>query len=125
MLYIIAFLLLWKSEERGRGRIYALGIMTSMLVVATAVSMFSRAVYLSLLHNSLLLRQHLIVDFIRALHAFLPGYTSGGAVQYYENLTEPLFLVKTVFYWLQTLIGDSVAVGPYLYPYLALPDDGS
>ncbi|KAH7906403.1 hypothetical protein BJ138DRAFT_1117604 [Hygrophoropsis aurantiaca] len=52
---------------------------------------------------------HLIVDFVRALQAFI-DHDAGSALAYYANLAQPLEVVKTVLYVMQTFVGDSVII---------------
>ncbi|KAH7912514.1 hypothetical protein BJ138DRAFT_1171904 [Hygrophoropsis aurantiaca] len=52
---------------------------------------------------------HLIVDFVRALQAFI-DHDTGSALAYYADLAHPLEIVKTALYVTQTFIGDSVIV---------------
>lgn len=52
----------------------------------------------------------MIIDFVRALQAFLLFRESLEPDEYYASLTDPLFIAKTIFYWFQTMLGDSVIV---------------
>lgn len=55
---------------------------------------------------------HIIIDFIRALDAFLlqKSEDQSSVAKYYGNLADPLFVSKTVLYWLQTMLGDSIII---------------
>lgn len=53
--------------------------------------------------------QHLILDIIRAIDAFVDG-PPGGALDYYNNLSNPLQAAKTAIYVLLTLVGDGFVV---------------
>ncbi|OJA13664.1 hypothetical protein AZE42_10221 [Rhizopogon vesiculosus] len=51
---------------------------------------------------------HLIIDFIRALEAFVFQVNTVGADGYYSNLALPLELAKMALYVTQTILADSV-----------------
>ncbi|KAJ8581851.1 hypothetical protein M405DRAFT_596975 [Rhizopogon salebrosus TDB-379] len=51
---------------------------------------------------------HLIINFIRALEAFIFQADTIGANAYYSNLASPLELAKMAFYITQTVLADSV-----------------
>ncbi|KAG1869673.1 hypothetical protein C8R48DRAFT_597627 [Suillus tomentosus] len=53
---------------------------------------------------------HLIIDFIRALEAFVLNVDTIGADAYYSNLASPLELAKTALYVTQPTVADSVLV---------------
>ncbi|KAG1814462.1 hypothetical protein EV424DRAFT_1541416 [Suillus variegatus] len=53
---------------------------------------------------------HLIIDFIRALEAFVLNVDTIGADAYYSNLASPLELTKTALYVTQPTVADSVLV---------------
>ncbi|OAX35343.1 hypothetical protein K503DRAFT_659978, partial [Rhizopogon vinicolor AM-OR11-026] len=51
---------------------------------------------------------HLIIDFIRALEAFVFQVNTIGADAYYSNLASPLELAKMALYVTQTILADSI-----------------
>ncbi|KAG1730861.1 uncharacterized protein EDB91DRAFT_744429 [Suillus paluster] len=53
---------------------------------------------------------HLIVDFVRALKAFIFKAGMIGATAYYSNFSLPLFLAKTAIYITQLTLADGVVV---------------
>lgn len=53
---------------------------------------------------------HLIIDFVRALEAFVLNVDTIGADAYYSNLASPLELTKTALYVTQPTVADSVLV---------------
>ncbi|KAG2053307.1 hypothetical protein BDR06DRAFT_460710 [Suillus hirtellus] len=53
---------------------------------------------------------HLVIDFIRALEAFVLNADTIGADAYYSNLASPLELAKTALYVTQPTVADSVLV---------------
>ncbi|ETW86388.1 hypothetical protein HETIRDRAFT_230432, partial [Heterobasidion irregulare TC 32-1] len=54
---------------------------------------------------------HLIIDFIRAAHAFITlGSPSGAAIEYFGEVSDGLFLAKSLLYLFQTLAGDSIII---------------
>ncbi|KAG1895482.1 uncharacterized protein F5891DRAFT_1252022 [Suillus fuscotomentosus] len=53
---------------------------------------------------------HLIIDFVRALEAFVLNADTIGADAYYSNLASPLELAKTALYVTQPTVADSVLV---------------
>ncbi|KAG1784614.1 uncharacterized protein HD556DRAFT_1302064 [Suillus plorans] len=53
---------------------------------------------------------HLIIDFIRALEAFVLNVDTIGADAYYSNLASPLELTKTALYITQPTVADSVLI---------------
>ncbi|KAG1784964.1 uncharacterized protein HD556DRAFT_1314632 [Suillus plorans] len=53
---------------------------------------------------------HLIIDFVRALEAFVLNVDTIGADAYYSNLASPLGLAKTALYVTQPTVADSVLV---------------
>ncbi len=65
----------------------------------------SRPMFLA--HTSL--KQHLILDILRATEAFVQ-LKDGGALGYYLNLSNPLQAAKTAIYVLLTLVGDGFVV---------------
>ncbi|KAI0318575.1 hypothetical protein OF83DRAFT_1291579 [Amylostereum chailletii] len=61
---------------------------------------------------------HLVVDFVRVVEAFIVNINEpGGAVAYYELLSNPLQVAKTVFYVTQTTIGDGMLIWRYYVVY--------
>ncbi|PBK67234.1 hypothetical protein ARMSODRAFT_1086201 [Armillaria solidipes] len=52
---------------------------------------------------------HLILDIIRAIEAFVE-LESGGALQYYSDLSNPLQAAKTAIYVTLTLVGDGFVI---------------
>ncbi|KAK0503646.1 hypothetical protein EDD18DRAFT_1098994 [Armillaria luteobubalina] len=52
---------------------------------------------------------HLILDIIRAIEAFVE-LQSGGALQYYSDLSNPLQAAKTAIYVILTLVGDGFVI---------------
>jgi hypothetical protein len=54
--------------------------------------------------------QHLIVDFVRALEAFVFKVNPLGADAYYSNLSSPLTLTSLALYVTQTALADGVVV---------------
>lgn len=91
--WITVHILFWNRKDGIRTGGFLLYVALFMLVLATA---------------------HLIIDFVRAINAFLllnpGGDSSDSADSYYGNLGDPLFIAKTVLYWSQTLCGDSVII---------------
>jgi hypothetical protein len=55
--------------------------------------------------------QHLIIDFVRALEAFIFNVDTTGADTYYSNLASPLELAKTALFITQPILADGVMVG--------------
>jgi hypothetical protein len=54
--------------------------------------------------------QHLNIDFVRALEAFVFDVPTTGAVGYYSNLASPLELAKTALFITQPILADGVMV---------------
>ncbi|THH14092.1 hypothetical protein EW146_g6201 [Bondarzewia mesenterica] len=86
-----------------------------MLALATAVSPLSPFV----LHDRVptlpfqipACFQHLIIDLSRAAYAFLDlAHDPGSADAYFGEVSNSLFLAKSILYFLQTLAGDSVII---------------
>ncbi|KAF8520315.1 hypothetical protein JB92DRAFT_2895741 [Gautieria morchelliformis] len=71
---------------------------THRIMFAIAISLFFLATV------------HIILDVVRILEAFvfLPDSIPGGPIGYLGNVSNPLFIAKTVVYVTQTLIGDSL-----------------
>ncbi|OJA18165.1 hypothetical protein AZE42_10619 [Rhizopogon vesiculosus] len=82
--WITLFILLKKS---GIQRELLIPVVTLLLCLATA---------------------HLIIDFIRALEAFIFQVNTIGADAYYSNLASSLELAKMTLYITQTILADSV-----------------
>jgi len=82
--WLTLFILLKKS---GIQRQLLIPVLTLFLCIATA---------------------HLIINFIRALEAFIFQAHTIGADAYYSNLASPLELAKMAFYITQTVLADSV-----------------
>ncbi|OAX35340.1 hypothetical protein K503DRAFT_373645 [Rhizopogon vinicolor AM-OR11-026] len=82
--WITLFILLKKS---GIQRELLISVATLLLCLATA---------------------HLIIDFIRALEAFVFQVNTIGADAYYSDLASPLELAKMTLYIIQTILADSV-----------------
>jgi hypothetical protein len=55
--------------------------------------------------------QHLIVDFVRILEAFVFNAGKITANAYYSDLAAPLEYAKTILYVTQTVLADCVLVG--------------
>ncbi|KAL4255312.1 hypothetical protein AB1N83_013908 [Pleurotus pulmonarius] len=98
LLYGIFFTLFWltlivlilrgESGRTQRRRLVPLGIV--MMIIATA---------------------HLIIDFVRVVQAFVAENNHPvDANGYYEMISHPLHVVKTIFYVTQTLLGDAVVI---------------
>lgn len=84
--WLTLFILL---KKRGVQRDLLLPVATLLLCIATA---------------------HLIIDFIRALEAFVFSVHTISADAYYSNLASPLELTKTALYITQPTIADAVLV---------------
>jgi hypothetical protein len=54
--------------------------------------------------------QHLIIDFIRALEAFVFKVDTTGASDYYSNFASPLFVASTALCVTQTILADAIVV---------------
>jgi hypothetical protein len=54
--------------------------------------------------------QHLIIDFIRALEAFIFKVDTIGASDYYSNFASPLFVASTALCVTQTILADAIVV---------------
>ncbi|KIK61183.1 hypothetical protein GYMLUDRAFT_590960 [Collybiopsis luxurians FD-317 M1] len=67
----------------------------------------------------LLATVHIIIDFVRILQAFVAGQPSSqeGGIAYYADLSNPLHVVKTVFYVTQTILGDGVMIWRFYVVY--------
>jgi hypothetical protein len=79
-----------------------------LLCVATAVSVIIKPLGRIAQHGGLL--QHLIIDFVRALEAFVFKVNTIGADAYYSNLASPLDLASKALYITQTTLADGVVV---------------
>ncbi|KAG2053308.1 hypothetical protein BDR06DRAFT_956601 [Suillus hirtellus] len=85
--YWLALVILLK--KRGIQRDLLIPVATLLLCIATA---------------------HLIINFVRALEAFVFNVDTIGADAYYSNLASPLGLVKTALYITQPTVADSVLI---------------
>ncbi len=65
----------------------------------------------------LFISQHLILDIVRAVQAFVDA--DGTALDYYSNLSNPLQAAKTAIYVILTLVGDGFAVSRCVLHLLA------
>lgn len=65
----------------------------------------------------LFISQHLILDIVRAVEAFVDA--DGTALDYYSNLSNPLQAAKTAIYVILTLVGDGFAVSRCILHLLA------
>jgi len=54
--------------------------------------------------------QHLVIDFVRALQAFVFQVHTIGVDAYYSQLSSPLELAKMTLYVTQTILADGVMV---------------
>jgi hypothetical protein len=54
--------------------------------------------------------QHLIIDFVRALEAFVFKVNTISASDYYSNFSSPLFVASTALCVTQTILADAIAV---------------
>ena len=63
--------------------------------------------------------QHLCFDVQRAIDGFIAhGRTETGTLDFYNNLSNPTHVGKSVIYITQTLVGDAFVVRPDQYPLL-------
>ncbi|KAG1895481.1 uncharacterized protein F5891DRAFT_668859 [Suillus fuscotomentosus] len=85
--YWLALVILLK--KRGIQRDLLIPVATLLLCIATA---------------------HLIINFVRALEAFVFNVDTIGADAYYSNLASPLGLAKTALYITQPTVADSVLI---------------
>ncbi|TFY73526.1 hypothetical protein EWM64_g10486 [Hericium alpestre] len=97
------------------GVFFTLCTITLIVLVRFRQSDNRRDGYLRLIAGIMLVlaTSHLILDFVRAVHAFVidrDELAPIGPAAYYESLNAPLFLAKTVLYWTQTMVGDGVIV---------------
>ncbi|KAG2156581.1 uncharacterized protein EDB93DRAFT_1127383 [Suillus bovinus] len=53
---------------------------------------------------------HLIIDFVRALDAFIFKVDTIGASDYYSNFSSPLFVASTALLITQTILADAIVV---------------
>ncbi|KAG0706878.1 hypothetical protein DFH29DRAFT_797637 [Suillus ampliporus] len=83
------FILLKKTKTGAIHRQLLIPVATLLLCIATA---------------------HMIVDFVRALEAFVFKANTIGANAYYSDFTLPLVLVKTAIYITQMTLADGVVV---------------
>ncbi|OJA13436.1 hypothetical protein AZE42_02289 [Rhizopogon vesiculosus] len=84
--WLMLFILLKKS---GIQRRLIIPVATLLLCIATA---------------------HLIIDFVRALEAFVFDVHTIGAVAYYSNLASPLELAKTALFITQPALADGILI---------------
>ncbi|KAF9488205.1 hypothetical protein BDN71DRAFT_1403590 [Pleurotus eryngii] len=85
---LLALLLRGDSGKTQRHRLVPLGIV--MMILATA---------------------HLIIDFVRAIQAFIAkDGRQTDAIAYYDTISHPLHIVKAVLYVTQTTLGDAVVI---------------
>lgn len=94
LFYGVFFTLYWLTlfillKKTGIQRQLLIPVGTMLLLIATA---------------------HLIVDFVRALEAFVFKVNTLGADAYYSNLGSPLALTSLALYVTQTAIADGVVV---------------
>ncbi|KAG2155520.1 hypothetical protein DEU56DRAFT_943206 [Suillus clintonianus] len=94
LLYGVFFTLYWFTlfillKKTGIQRQLILPVATLLLCIATA---------------------HLIVDFVRALEAFVFKVDTIGANAYYSNFASPLFVASMTLYITQTILADGIVV---------------
>lgn len=95
-------------KKTGFQRQLLIPVATLLLCVATAVSVIIKPLGRIAQHGGLL--QHLIIDFVRALEAFVFKVNTIGADAYYSNLASPLDLASKALYITQTTLADGVVV---------------
>jgi len=88
-LAFITVLVLLSRKENTRANKFLLLVLCLMTILATA---------------------HMVLDFVRALDAFLYQPGPNGASDFYNNLLDPWFLVKQILVLLQTVLGDGVNI---------------
>lgn len=54
--------------------------------------------------------QHLVIDFLRALEAFVPDDPRQTADKFFKKLSHPYAILNWLLYAIQTMLGDSVLV---------------
>ena len=98
------------STVRRNHRRFVTPVVCAMFLIATWVR-FSKFPQELVSNYGIFSLQHLIIDFVRVVAAFV--WTSGGqeaTTQYYANLAHPLSVITNVLYATQTTIGDGVLV---------------
>jgi len=102
--WLTLFILL---KERAVRQQLLIPVATLLLCIATAVSAITPFRKIAQYDYC----QHLIIDLVRALEAFVfDGDTIAGADAYYSNLASPLELAKTALYITQPTLADAVLV---------------
>jgi len=102
--WLTLFVLLKKT---GFQRQLLIPVATLLLCIATAVSVIIKPLWGIAQHGRL---QHLVIDFVRGLEAFVFKVDTTGANAYYSNLALPLDLASKALYITQTTLADGVVV---------------
>ena len=110
---------LWVLIHERSGQINMRLLLPTLVLyaLATAVGPFIESI-LRIIHLMLDCVKHLTIDAYRIVKAFVTYRDApGGPIAYFANLSNPSYLIGSMFYALQTLLGDFCMVRKY-YCYL-------
>ena len=100
-------------ERSGRINMRLLLPTLALYALATAVSRLMESI-LRIIHLMLDCVKHLTIDAYRIVKAFVIYRDApGGPIAYFANLSNPSYLIGSLFYALQTLLGDFCMVRKY------------
>ncbi|KAG1747585.1 hypothetical protein EDB19DRAFT_1685463 [Suillus lakei] len=105
LFYGVFLTLYWLTLFASNGNSLSL-VATLLLLIATVVSVIKPSRAITQYDHF----QHLIVDFVRALEAFVFNVDTLEANIYYSNLASPLALTSLSLYITQTALADGVVV---------------
>ena len=106
---------LWVLIHERSGQINMRLLLPTLVLyaLATAVGRFIESI-LRIIHLMLDCVKHLIIDSYRIVKAFVTYRDApGGPIAYFANLSNPSYLIGSLFYALQTLLGDFCMVRKY------------
>ena len=106
---------LWVLIHERSGQINMRLLLPALVLyaLATAVGRFIESI-LRIIHLMLDCVKHLTIDAYRIVKAFVTYRDApGGPIAYFANLSNPSYLIGSLFYALQTLLGDFCMVRKY------------